>query len=94
MKQRDFIGLSTVAIAGALGARPAVLQADIPATGRNLNTDKKLSPNTQWLREAKWGLFTHYLAHMPSARVPRNMTGEFWNKNGLPKNWSIFKEKI
>ncbi|MFC1765961.1 hypothetical protein ACFL6U_28275 [Planctomycetota bacterium] len=24
------------------------------------NPDKELNPNTQWLREAKWGLFVHY----------------------------------
>lgn len=45
-----------------------------------INPEKELNPNTDWLREAKWGLFTHYLVHMPSAPVPENMTAEIWNK--------------
>jgi len=38
------------------------------------------NPNTEWLREAKWGFFTHYLPHMPSAGVPEEMTAEKWNR--------------
>ena len=45
-----------------------------------INSDKELNPNTKWLRDAKWGLFTHYLVHMPSAPVPENMSAEIWNK--------------
>lgn len=41
--------------------------------------EKKLSPKTKWLREAKWGLFTHYMVHMPSAPIPEDMTGDKWN---------------
>jgi len=48
--------------------------------GWKINPEKELNPNTQWLREAKWGLFTHYLVHMPSAPVPEDMTAEKWNK--------------
>ncbi len=44
------------------------------------NSEKKLNPNTKWLRDAKWGLFTHYMVHMPSAPVPEDMTPEKWNK--------------
>ena len=40
---------------------------------------KSLNSNTKWLREAKWGLFTHYLAHKPSYPVPADMTPERWN---------------
>jgi hypothetical protein len=35
------------------------------------NPDKELNPNTQWLREAKWGLFIHYIG---------GSSGEDWNK--------------
>lgn len=34
--------------------------------------DKQLNPNTQWLREAQWGLFTHYIGS--------GLSGEDWNK--------------
>src|ERR1019366_7216166 len=43
------------------------------------NPGKALNPNTKWLREAKWGAFTHFLVHMPSAPVPADMTSERWN---------------
>lgn len=39
-----------------------------------------LNPNTKWLRDAKWGLFAHYLVHMPSAPIPEDMTAEKWNR--------------
>jgi hypothetical protein len=45
-----------------------------------IDPDKKLNPNTQWLREAKWGLFSHYMVHRPSGPVPEGMNGEKWNK--------------
>lgn len=35
---------------------------------------------TEWLRSARWGLFTHYLPHMPSAPIPEDMTPERWNQ--------------
>ncbi|TFG67014.1 MAG: hypothetical protein E4H27_09540, partial [Anaerolineales bacterium] len=43
------------------------------------STAKKLSPTTKWLRDAKWGLFTHYMVHMPSGPIPDDMTGDIWN---------------
>jgi len=46
----------------------------------NIDPDKQLNPNTKWLRDARWGLFTHYLVHMPSAPVPEDMTAEKWNR--------------
>lgn len=45
-----------------------------------INPDKELNPNTTWLREAKWGLFAHYMAHRPSAPIPEDMTPAKWNK--------------
>ena len=42
---------------------------------------KALNPDAQWLRDAKWGLFTHYLVHMPSAAIPDGMDGEQWNRS-------------
>ena len=81
MERRKFIGLSTAAVAGAMTGSPVVLRAgDTTLNSNSRNNEKELNPNTRWLREAKWGLFTHYLVHMPSAPVPEDMTGEKWNK--------------
>ena len=44
-----------------------------------INPEKELNPNTSWLREAKWGLFAHYMAHRPSAPIPEDMTPAKWN---------------
>jgi hypothetical protein len=38
------------------------------------------NPDTAWLRDARWGFFTHYLPHMPSSDVPEDMTAEKWNR--------------
>lgn len=45
-----------------------------------INPDKELNPNTTWLREAKWGLFAHYMAHQASAPIPEDMNSRKWNK--------------
>ena len=76
MKRRNFIGISATGIAGAMGAIPAVLHAGEPQEepGKPL-PERELNPNTKWLRDAKWGFFTHYLPHMPSDKVPEDMTG-------------------
>ncbi len=81
MKRRNFLGLSSAALAATLSAKSSVLQADF--LERNFveeDVEKKLNPKTKWLREARWGFFTHYLPHMPSDRVPDDMTGKLWNK--------------
>jgi hypothetical protein len=37
------------------------------------------NPNAQWMRDAKWGFFTHFLPHMAS--LPESlMTAKQWNK--------------
>jgi len=59
-----------------------------------INPDKELNPNTQWLREAKWGLFAHYLAHMPSAPVPKEMTPEKWNKKVNSFDVKAFSDQL
>jgi hypothetical protein len=64
----------------ALSLCALLMQAqDEIVTDLKINPDKELNPNTQWLRDAKWGLFAHYLVHMPSAPVPEDMTAEKWN---------------
>lgn len=45
-----------------------------------INPDKELNPNTKWMRDAKWGLFSHYMVHQPSGPIPEHMNGEVWNK--------------
>lgn len=32
----------------------------------NSSTGKTYNPNAQWMRDAKWGLFSHYMAHVAS----------------------------
>jgi hypothetical protein len=41
---------------------------------------KELNPDCQWLREARWGVFAHYLAHPASTRVPIEMSAQQWNQ--------------
>lgn len=41
---------------------------------------KVLNPNTRWMLDAKWGMFTHYLPHHPSDKLPDHMTGDLWKK--------------
>jgi hypothetical protein len=81
MKRRDFMVLSTAAMAGALGHKPSILVAGTgKGVGPEETPEKRLNPKTQWLREAKWGLFTHYLAHTASTKVSDEMNGAIWNK--------------
>jgi len=35
--------------------------------------------NTDWFRDARWGVMTHYLAGQPSARAGVDLTPEQWN---------------
>ena len=73
--------LSTAALAGVLHPSPPTRAAGTgQGHGREQKSEKKLNPNTKWLREAKWGLFTHYLAHAASTQVADEMTGQIWNK--------------
>ena len=79
MKRRDFLGLSTVAMAGAFGASTSVVQMCFAeksiATG-----SKMLNPNTKWMLDAKWGLFSHFLPGPYGESVADNMTEKKWNK--------------
>jgi hypothetical protein len=79
MRRRDFLGFSTAAIAGTFGAGTSVIQMcfaeSSPATG-----DRALNPNTQWLLNAKWGLFSHFLPKLPGGQTSNNMTEKMWNK--------------
>ena len=49
------------------------------ASKRNGNSAGR-APSTEWLWQAKWGLFAHYLAHTASMDVPEEMDGVLWNK--------------
>lgn len=35
--------------------------------------------NTDWMRDARWGVMTHYLPDLPSAKEPAAMTVDEWN---------------
>lgn len=36
--------------------------------------------NTDWMRDARWGVMTHYLPDLPSAKEPAAMTVGEWNR--------------
>ncbi len=80
MKQRNFISLAGVILALAIIIIPSVLKGQSKIVPNwKINPEKELSPNTEWLREAKWGLFTHYLAHTASSKVSEEMNAKRWN---------------
>lgn len=78
-KIKNFTLIVILTVTMSFAANLAFCQNQI-VPGWKINPDKELNPNTQWLRDAKWGLFAHYLVHMPSAPVPDDMTPEKWNK--------------
>ena len=81
MKKRNSFVQTVVIFFVVMAILPYALKAqNTTIPNWKINPDKELNPNTKWLRDAKWGLFTHYLVHMPSAPVPGNMTAEIWNK--------------
>lgn len=77
MNRRRFIKTGSALVAG-LHTMKTNLKAE-PVMNITDSENKKLNPHTKWLREAKWGVFTHYLVHMPSAPVPDDMTPVRWN---------------
>lgn len=81
MKRRDFIALSTAALVGVQDRKPFRAAARSRQDDASENSpEKTLNPNTKWLRQAKWGLFTHYLAHTASTKVSDEMNGDIWKK--------------
>jgi hypothetical protein len=79
--KRKFEHLFVVLIIIFFAVCPLMLKAQSQIVPNwKINPDKELNPNTKWLRDAKYGLFSHYLVHMPSAPVPEDMAGEKWNK--------------
>jgi len=81
MKRRDFMVLSTAALVGVQDRESFRAAArSRPDDASENSPEKTLNPNTKWLRQAKWGLFTHYLAHTASTKVSDEMNGAIWNK--------------
>ena len=81
MKRRDFMALSTAALVGVQDRKSFSAAArSRPDDASESSPEKTLNPNTEWLRQAKWGLFTHYLAHTASTKVSDEMNGAIWNK--------------
>ena len=78
MDRRVFLK-TTAALAAGLELMKPNAKANAMQAKSNSGS-KKLNPNTRWLREAKWGFFTHYLPHQPSDKIPDHMTGKLWTK--------------
>jgi len=79
MKRRTFLGLSATAMAGAFCTGPSVIQMCF-AQNSTATGAKMLNPNTKWLLDAKWGLFSHFLPRLAGEQASGNMTEKKWNK--------------
>ena len=80
MERRNMKGLSTGPVAGALDVGTSFPYTNLPdSNNRETDPEKEQNPNTKWLRDAKWGVFTHFLPHMASRPIPI-MNREQWNK--------------
>jgi hypothetical protein len=80
MKIKNTVGF-IIAVLAALVPWDTELKAQSEIVPNwKINPDKELNSNTKWMREAKWGLLSHYMVHMPSGPIPEDMTGEKWNK--------------
>ena len=42
--------------------------------------DDWIRANTDWFRDARWGVFMHYLADVPSNRQPVELSPDEWNR--------------
>jgi hypothetical protein len=47
----------------------------------NTNQTPWKRANTDWMRDAHWGVMTHYMADLPSSKEPADMTPERWNRH-------------
>ncbi len=73
MKKRYLTHLMAMFLTGSLALLPSLLNAQgWVVENWEYDPDKELNPNTTWLREARWGLFTHYIG--------TGQSGEEWNK--------------
>ena len=50
--------------------------------------------NPNWMRDARWGVMTHYLPDLPSAKEPADMTPERWNRHVDKFNVANFADTI
>ena len=50
--------------------------------------------NPDWMRDARWGVMTHYLADLPSSKEPADMTPEQWNRHVDGVDVSRFADTI
>lgn len=79
MERRTFLGLSAATVASAFGAGTSVIPMRF-AEGSSPAESETLNPNTKWLLEAKWGLFSHLLPRLPGERDSHGMTEKMWNQ--------------
>lgn len=88
MKRIYILQLITLLIIKALIVLPSVASAQKGIVENwHYNPDKKLNPNTKWLREAKWGLFTHFIGGV-------GISGEEWNKRVNSFNVKEFANQL
>jgi hypothetical protein len=93
MPRRDFLGMvvpgsAIVFFGGGVMARAerrkdpdeAALDIDQESMNQKEGEHHDLNPNTRWMLEAKWGLFSHFLPRLPGATGKLSMTAEEWNR--------------
>jgi len=92
MPRRGFLSLaisgSSFAILGngfaagppAPGSEEAALDLDHASIGGDDGPQGDLNPNTRWMLEAKWGLFSHFLPRLPGAEEVALPSADDWNR--------------
>jgi hypothetical protein len=89
MARREFLGLmaagSSMAFVGtgfaAEGGDSDGLDLDLESTGLDEErTGRKLNPNTRWMLEARWGLFSHLLPPSRGAAGGPSLNADEWNR--------------
>lgn len=77
MKRKNRIILLAFAVASFAILTSAAQTKTVP--NWSIDPDKELNPNTQWLLDAKWGMFTHYTIYPPNHPIG-DMNAEKWNE--------------
>ena len=67
MERKDVKDLSQRALKRGLDMEASAPNKTLTESNSNIvDPGKVQNPRTKWLRDAKWGLFTHYMAHVAS----------------------------
>jgi hypothetical protein len=79
MNRREFVSFSALATAGVFCTGNSLIQMGCAGSAAATGV-KGLNPNTKWMMDAKWGLFSHFLPQRPGQQASDKMTEKMWNK--------------